>query len=327
MRPAPRVHLPRESGPIVSSRRVGLATGARVDSQADCCECAGCECAGGPSLPDEIITYVLTLTEQLSTVLSARIASSILLDPAAAAVDALVAEDGELPAVAWWRFPFAVRLVVRLTRREPPCPGRYLDNILLRTLPAAPAHLEELEIQAVAAGGTPHWSLKQGALLAQAVLASRCAAGLRVLHVGQRISLTAAEALLRGMHALQEVDLSLSAAFGEQQHGRKRQLSPAEQEEEEASAAAAAAAAAVAQQPQQLTRPDSCWQPSADLSGLEALTLRCNGAVQLDVACLAGAARLVRIVIWDCPRLHSWNAVGIHACPGITLRAHCRTGA
>jgi hypothetical protein len=79
-----------------------------------------CFAAGAPRrpvspevLPDDVITHVLLLTQKLGTVLNARLSSSSLHGPAAAAVEALVTEGGRLPALALSKFPEAVRLVAR----------------------------------------------------------------------------------------------------------------------------------------------------------------------------------------------------------------------
>jgi hypothetical protein len=143
---------------------------------------------------------------------------------------------------------------------------------------------------------------EQGAQLARALLASRATGSLRVLHIDKRVSPAAAQALLQGLAALLDASLSvvISAACMSQQQGSSMLL-------------AQMTAAALPSSPKPSSPPadrQTCrWGPSADLSKLQALTLRCNGSVQLDMACLASAARLARLIIWDCPKLHSWQSV------------------
>jgi hypothetical protein len=279
-----------------------------------------------------VLAALLRRTGHVKTIVAARATTSLLKGPAGAAVDGLLAEDGELPAKAWEAFSSATRLTAR-SRGAPPAPAlgqdwlrsaqRYLHR-LLRTVAALPSRLEELIIEAADDGGRPGWAPSQGLQLAQALLACSCRRGLQALLIDERITPDAAEALLHGLPQLKRASLSvgrcgipaapeLMAAPPGQQGGPLLAAL-------HAMLVAAVEAAALEDDVAESSTP-VVWRPRAALPHLEELALHLHSEVRLDLACLAPATRLTELALWDCRKPVNWAAVaGLSALQVLSLQ-------
>ncbi len=153
------------------------------------------------------MTYILKLTGDPCSILSARLASSLLRDAGRFAITILQLEDAYLPAAVLRTFPNATRFLVRWRRISA---AVYLQNVL-QLLPLLPEPTACLDVGVN--GLYDFAAASDSTQLAQRVVAAAYRSNLHELALGLHITTAAADAILQGLPHLQRASLKVHSTI------------------------------------------------------------------------------------------------------------------
>lgn len=218
-------------------------------------------------LPLAILVDMLSKVD-LRTLLNARASSSYLKAAATAAVQGLLAINGQMPSAALARLPAATRLTV--TTEGVSNDGVDMDSFLLTLLDlinrlSSRIHALILKVSL----GFDRWGSQPSMKLANALQLAPIGETIRTLSLQPGISAAAANHLLCELPQLQHAAFEVTCCSGEQQ------ASPAG-----------------------FVIKDGTWYwslPTAGVTQLRSLDVSCSGQVVLDLSLLAGATRLTSL--------------------------------